>query len=190
MATKIIRKQAPNLSSSSRESMGLNCAALEKAVVERLTAHGMTVATAESCTGGLLAKRITDLPGASAVFRLGVVTYSNEEKERVLGIPRDLLALVGAVSPQVARLMATNVRQLNKSDLGIGITGIAGPDGGTPEKPVGLVYLAVAFERGCRVREIRAREPVPSRDAMRLLASSHALSMILKHLESLGSIKS
>ena len=121
---------------------GVDVDNLESVVVPELARRGQTVATAESCTGGLLAAAITDVPGSSAVFRTGLVTYANESKTRLLGVPEELLARVGAVSEEVARHMATAVRERAGSHWGIGITGIAGPDGGTEEKPVGLVYMA------------------------------------------------
>ena len=113
-------------------------------VVKLLAEYGFTVATAESCTGGLLAKKITDIPGASEAFEMGLITYANRIKTQLLHIPEEVLAEYGAVSEQVASLMAINVRELADSDFGIGITGIAGPDGGSEEKPVGLVYICVA----------------------------------------------
>ena len=126
---------------------------LEQAVVALLTAQNKTVATAESCTGGLLSGRITNVSGSSRVFSIGLVTYSNEAKQRLLQIPHALLASVGAVSPEVARAMAERVRELAGTNFGIGITGIAGPDGGTAEKPVGLVYVALATESGTTVEK-------------------------------------
>ena len=117
---------------------------LEAAVVRMLREAGMTLATAESCTGGLLAKRITDVPGSSEVFMGGVVAYSNSAKANLVGVPAERIAAHGAVSREVAEALATGVRARFGSDIGIGITGIAGPGGGTPEKPVGLVWLAIA----------------------------------------------
>ena len=123
---------------------GEDDATLEDAVVARLIEKNLTVATAESCTGGWLAQRITAVPGSSAIFHTGIVAYSNETKVHLLKIPQALVASVGAVSPEVARAMAERVRELAGSTFGIGITGVAGPGGGTDEKPVGLVYVAVA----------------------------------------------
>jgi len=117
---------------------------LEEAVVRLLIEKNKTIATAESCTGGLLAGRITNVAGSSAVFHTGVVTYANESKVDLLKVPQALIASVGAVSSQVARAMAERVRELAGSDYGISITGIAGPGGGTPDKPVGLVYVGFA----------------------------------------------
>jgi nicotinamide-nucleotide amidase len=121
---------------------------IEEIVVSRLTALSKTVALAESCTGGLLACRITNVPGASRVFLEGMVTYSNESKIRALGVPETLIATHGAVSEPVARAMAEGAAARSGADYGIGVTGIAGPDGGTPEKPVGTVFVALSERNG------------------------------------------
>jgi nicotinamide-nucleotide amidase len=131
------------------EALGANLFAvgrvtLENVVVEMLGRVGQTVATAESCTGGLLANRLTDVPGASAVFQQGVVAYANEVKMALLGVPEELLAEHGSVSAEVACAMAEGVRKRAGADYGLSTTGIAGPSGGTPEKPVGLVFYALA----------------------------------------------
>jgi nicotinamide-nucleotide amidase len=102
-----------------------------------------TVAVAESCTGGLLSELLTDIPGGSKYFLLGVVAYSNKAKETLLRIPRPLLTRRGAVSKEVAKKMAESIRKLAKADFGIGITGIAGPTGGSPDKPIGTVFIAI-----------------------------------------------
>jgi nicotinamide-nucleotide amidase len=125
---------------------------LEEVVLGQLLTRGETMAAAESCTGGLLAARITDVPGASEVFLGGVVSYSNEVKERQLGVPVELLIEHGAVSEPVARAMAVGVRERFDADWGIGITGIAGPGGGSDEKPVGLVHFAVASSSSVATR--------------------------------------
>jgi nicotinamide-nucleotide amidase len=117
-------------------------------VVARLAARGERVAIAESCTGGLVAELVTRVPGASSVFDLGVVAYANAAKERTVGVPADLLAAHGAVSEAVARALAEGIRRSSGAAWGIGLTGIAGPSGGTPEKPVGTVHLAVAGAAG------------------------------------------
>jgi len=121
---------------------------MEVSVGIELRARRQTLAVAESCTGGLIASRVTDVPGASEYFLEGLVVYSNAAKERLLGVPAELLAAHGAVSEPVARAMAENVRTRAGADYGLATTGIAGPSGGTPEKPVGLVYVAVASARG------------------------------------------
>jgi nicotinamide-nucleotide amidase len=124
--------------------VGIDVAGLEEAVLARLIASGTTLAAAESCTGGLLSARLTDVAGASAAFLGGVVSYSNQAKEQLVGVPRELLVEHGAVSEPVARAMAVGACARFGADWGIGITGIAGPSGGTADKPVGLVHWAVA----------------------------------------------
>ena len=121
---------------------------LEASVVALLTEKGRTVATAESCTGGTLASRITNIPGSSAVFETGVVTYSNHAKVDLLKVPQALVGSAGAVSPEVAKAMAERVRELAGADYGVSVTGIAGPGGGTADKPVGLVYIGLSTGKG------------------------------------------
>lgn len=121
---------------------------LEASVVALLTEKGRTVATAESCTGGTLAGRITNIPGSSAVFETGVVTYSNHAKVDLLKVPQALVGSAGAVSPEVAKAMAERVRELAGADYGVSVTGIAGPGGGTADKPVGLVYIGLSTGKG------------------------------------------
>jgi PncC family amidohydrolase len=125
-------------------------------LVERLQAlclgRGLTVATAESCTGGMIAKLITDLPGSSGYFRGGVVSYSDEVKHSLLDVPEDQLTAHGAVSAQVARSMALGALQRTSASLAVAATGVSGPGGGSPAKPVGLTYVAVADAAGVEVR--------------------------------------
>jgi nicotinamide-nucleotide amidase len=128
---------------------------LSSAVVRMLIEQRKTVSTAESCTGGLIAKSLTDVAGSSACFIDGVVTYSNAAKTRLLGVPAEMIARHGAVSRPVAEAMAVNCRRLSGSDYAISVTGIAGPTGGTPDKPVGLVYIGLADPSGCEVTEHR-----------------------------------
>ena len=130
-----------------------------EALAERLQAvcldRGLTVATAESCTGGSVAGAITAIAGSSAYFQGGVVSYANEVKRDLLGVPEALLEAHGAVSAQVALAMAAGAQRVLGADLGIATTGIAGPDGGTPDKPVGLVYIAVHDAGGSDVRRFQ-----------------------------------
>lgn len=118
---------------------------IEEKIYHLLSARSMTIATAESCSGGLLAHRLTNVPGVSEVYLLGVVSYSNEAKIDVLDVDADMIREKGAVSADVAIQMAKGVQKLAKSSLGIGITGIAGPTGGSEEKPVGTVYIALCL---------------------------------------------
>lgn len=158
---------------------------LEETVLHLLLEQNKTVATAESCTGGLVAKRITDLPGSSAVFEMGAVTYSNRIKTQLLGVPEALLEQYGAVSEPVAKAMAEGVVQVSGSDLGIGITGIAGPGGGSDEKPVGLVYVSLSDGENTWVKKLTGA-PVPrSREFYRNRAASTALDMIRRYLRGL-----
>lgn len=113
-------------------------------IIDTLRENGLRLATAESCTGGLLAAAVTDIPGASDVFDCGVVSYSNAIKAQVLSVSTDVLAEVGAVSHQTAQAMAKGVRSLAGADIALSTTGIAGPGGGSKEKPVGLVYIGLA----------------------------------------------
>ena len=117
---------------------------LQTLAVNALIKLNKKVSTAESCTGGLVSKRITEVSGSSAVFECGVCSYSNRIKNKILGVKNDTLKSVGAVSPETAAQMAEGVKILSDADFGISTTGIAGPTGGTPEKPVGLVYMAVS----------------------------------------------
>jgi nicotinamide-nucleotide amidase len=117
---------------------------IEVTVGDLLQAKGLTLAVAESCTAGLLGARITSVPGSSAYFAGGVIAYSNALKERLLGVPAETLARHGAVSEETAVAMVRGVRSVTGADVALAVTGIAGPGGGTPEKPVGLVYIALA----------------------------------------------
>jgi nicotinamide-nucleotide amidase len=116
---------------------------IQETVVELLIKHKMKLATAESCTGGLIAQKITSVAGASECFDCGVVTYSNEQKQKLLGVSAETLEKFGAVSEQTALEMCKGVRTLADADFGISVTGIAGPGGGTPEKPVGTVWIGI-----------------------------------------------
>ena len=125
---------------------------MEQAVAGLFGRRRLTLALAESCTGGLIAKRLTDVPGSSAFFLEGAVTYSNAAKERLLGVPQIILDTRGAVSSECAAAMAAGARMAAGSDLGLAVTGIAGPDGGTDDKPVGTVFISLAAPEGCWTR--------------------------------------
>ena len=152
---------------------------VEQRCYEALKARGVTFAAAESCTGGLIAKRLTDVPGASAAFLGGVVSYTNAVKAGVLGVPRDLLEQYGAVSEPVARAMAEGVRRLTGSDLSVSVTGLAGPDGDDRGNPVGTVYVGLSWQGGSLVRRLALGGDRPR---IRLLAASSALDIIRRHL--------
>ena len=122
----------------------LNSDTLQENVVAKLREKGVKLATAESCTGGLLSERITAVSGASDVFDFGVCTYANEMKHKVLGVSNETLSVLGAVSAETAMQMAEGARNVSGADLAVSTTGIAGPTGGTPEKPVGLVYCGIS----------------------------------------------
>jgi len=153
---------------------------LENWVVEALRQMGKTVAFAESCTGGLLAHRLTNVPGASEVFREGYVVYSNEAKEHLLGVPFDLLRLHGAVSADVAAAMAQGALQSSNSDYALAVTGIAGPGGGSIEKPVGTVFIALAQAGAGTVVE-KHFFPV-EREVFKLLVSQSGFDLLRKAL--------
>ncbi len=156
---------------------GENEDTLAHAVARLLTQTKKTVATAESCTGGLVAKCLTDIPGSSAYFLNGFVTYTNESKTRFLGVAAELIRKHGAVSMPVAEAMASGVRGVSGSDYAVSVTGIAGPDGGTADKPVGLVCFALAHPDGCDAYERRLGSDM-RRDEIRDRASKFALNLI------------
>ena len=148
---------------------------LGQVVGEKLTRHRKTLAVAESCTGGLLAKLLTDIPGASEYFTCGWVTYSNQAKSSELGIAADLIEKHGAVSEQVAEAMARGARNRADTDFAIGITGIAGPGGGSEQKPSGLVYVSVDSEQGCETKRCLFTH---NRRFVRLRSAQTALNML------------
>ena len=160
---------------------GVGDAPLEDVVARLLAARGVSLALAESCTGGLIGHRLTRTPGASVFLDGGVIAYSNAAKERWLHVPEAVLERRGAVSAEVARAMAESVRAQARTDLGVATTGIAGPGGATADKPVGLVYIALAHGGGTETREMRFG-PEPGREGVKYLASQTALDMIRLHL--------
>ncbi|MGQ0570433.1 MAG: competence/damage-inducible protein A [Armatimonadota bacterium] len=156
---------------------GVDDNTLHEMTARLLLERRVTLAVAESCTGGLVASRLTEVPGSSAFLLAGFVTYSNEAKTRDLGVPEELIVRHGAVSGPVAEAMAAGVRQRTGAHLGVAITGIAGPDGATAYKPVGLVYLTISTTAGARTEEVRFGEE-PGRAGVRHLAAQAALNLI------------
>jgi len=163
---------------------GQNDDTLPKAVASLLTENGLKLSVAESCTGGLVGHLLTDVPGVSASFLADVVAYSNEAKTDLLGVDAKLIAREGAVSEAVALAMAQGIRQRSKSDFAVSVTGIAGPSGGTPQKPVGLVYIGVATPQGSTAHKLQMRPP---RELIKFRSAMTALNLlrkaILKHIQ-------
>jgi len=156
---------------------------LEEVVVDLLRGKAESLALAESCTGGMIASRITDVSGASAVLGYGCVTYSNEAKTRLVGVPAELIASHGAVSEPVAQAMAEGVLQVSGADHALAATGIAGPTGGSDEKPVGTVFVALASRD--QPTEVRKLFFPAGRDRFKLLTSQAALEMLRRRLRGL-----
>lgn len=156
-----------------------NC--IEEAAVGMLKEHHLKVATAESCTGGLIAKRITDVPGASEVFECGIISYANGIKHKVLGVSEDDLNKYGAVSEPVAKQMAQGALKVSGADIAVSVTGIAGPDSDSTGKPVGLVYIGLADKENVWVRKIRTSRT--DRSYNRYVSASNALDMIRLYID-------
>ncbi|MBO4988192.1 MAG: CinA family protein [Lachnospiraceae bacterium] len=152
---------------------------LEEQIVGLLQEKKVTLATAESCTGGMLASRIIDVPGVSEVFKAGFVTYANEAKQNLIGVKEDTLAQFGAVSEQTAREMVLGAIKAAKADMAVATTGIAGPGGGTKEKPVGLVYIACGSADDIIVERCLFNG---SRKEIRQASVEHALGMLYKEI--------
>jgi nicotinamide-nucleotide amidase len=175
---------ADALAAALRERLGAHLFAEDERPVEELVlglcrARGLSLATAESCTGGLVAARLTSVPGSSDVFRGAVVAYADEVKEAELGVPMELLRRYGAVSAEVARAMAAGARERLGVDVSVSVTGVAGPAGGTPEKPVGLVYLCAVGAEG----ELAAVFSLPAdRETVRRRAAASALHLVRRLL--------
>ncbi len=157
--------------------------ALEISAGRLLAEHGLSIACAESCTGGLLTSRLTDVSGSSAYVKGSIVSYSNEIKEKLVGVKSATLSKYGAVSEQTAREMAEGIRTAVETDIGVGITGIAGPDGGTPKKPVGLVYIAVSGKNGTVVKENHFNG---TRSEIKLQTTEKSLKMIEDYISTGG----
>jgi nicotinamide-nucleotide amidase len=155
--------------------LGEGATDVAEALVAQLDRVGWTLATAESCTGGLIAQRITAIPGVSSCYLGGVVSYANSAKERLLGVERELLEAHGAVSPQVAEAMAAGVRSRLGADISLSVTGVAGPEGGTSEKPVGLVWLGMATAEGVWTRKLELGPEQP-RDVIQSRSAKHAMN--------------
>lgn len=161
-------------------AIGTDVGSIQEVCLALLKEQGLTLGTAESCTGGLIAKLITDLPGASAVLKGGVVSYTNEVKAGVLGVPQALLDEHGAVSAPVAEAMARGAKKVLGCDIALSATGVAGPDPDDRGNPVGLVYLGLAWEDQCLVQEFHAGRG--DRERIRRMAAGTALDMVRKHL--------
>jgi nicotinamide-nucleotide amidase len=155
---------------------------LEVLVGALLRGRNATLAVAESCTGGLLGARLTSIPGSSRYFSGGFITYSNALKREMLGVPAQTLERFGAVSPETAEAMAAGTRERTGSTYAISITGIAGPDGGSEEKPVGLVYLGIAGPEGTAVAQ---RRFIGDRERIRVFTTQAALDLLRRRLQGL-----
>ena len=149
-------------------------------VVTLLKEKNKTLATAESCTGGMIGAAITSVPGSSEVYGFGFITYANEAKEKLLGVKHETLAAHGAVSPETAAEMAAGARRAANADIAIAVTGIAGPGGGTPEKPVGLVYVGISSDKGTRTLKLNLSG---DRDQVRLQTCIKALGTVIEDLK-------
>ena len=160
---------------------GIDTKTLENTLVLALKKHGKTFACAESCTGGLIAKRITDISGSSSVFLGGCVTYANSVKQNLLGVKAETLEQFGAVSEQTALQMAEGVRKLTGADIGVSTTGIAGPTGGTPEKPVGTVFVAISTAEHTKCIKL-SLSSMRSREFIRDVSASNAINLALEYL--------
>ena len=179
-AEKLINPVERKICSRLKEYIyGKDTQTLEEVVASGLNKSRRTIAVAESCTGGLVSKRLTNISGSSRYFPLGLVVYSNKSKQSLLGIPKEVLKGSGAVSKEVAQILAKNVKELAKTDLGLGITGIAGPTGATKDKPVGLTFIALATPRKIQCQEFHFHG---DRTAVRLRASQAALEMVRRYL--------
>ena len=163
---------------------GVDVPSLEYVVLEELKAKGLTLGTAESCTGGLIAKRFTDVPGASQAFKGGIVSYTNEIKAGVLGVPQELLDQFGAVSKEVAAAMAEGARRVLGCDLALSSTGVAGPDRDDRGNEVGTMFVAIAAPEGTHVRPLRLGAR-PMRERLRTQTASHAFDLARRYLSGL-----
>jgi PncC family amidohydrolase len=152
----------------------------EERILRLMVSNSLKMSVAESCTGGLIASRITDIAGSSEYFEAGVVTYSNQSKTRFLGVPEDMIVSLGAVSREVAQSMAEGVRRATGSDVGLSVTGIAGPGGGSDVKPVGTVFIGLSSNSDSIVRGFHFRG---DRKEVRQQASEAALQLAIDYFE-------
>ncbi|MEK9742074.1 MAG: CinA family protein [Pelagibacteraceae bacterium] len=152
-----------------------------KKIIRKLINKKKTIAVAESCTGGLLSKNITDIPGSSKIFKLGIVCYSNSSKKNLLKVPNKILKNYGAVSPEVSKILSKNLLKISKSDYAISITGIAGPSGGSIKKPIGLVYISIANKKGQKVFKFNFNKKF-KREKIRSLTVKKALVLLSKNI--------
>jgi nicotinamide-nucleotide amidase len=188
-ALRRVEVRADTLATQAREAIGrsvygLGDEPLEVRVLNALRRRGLSIAAAESCTGGILQKRLTDVPGCSDVFRGGVIAYANDVKERALGVRNEDMVAHGAVSEEVARAMAQNVRERLGASIAVSTTGIAGPGGGSPDKPVGTVWIGVATAKAAFA--VHKKLPDFGRDRVRDMATATALRLVLETVESEG----
>lgn len=151
-------------------------------LVKLLLEKNLKISTCESCTGGLVSKKITEVPGSSEIFEFGAVTYANKFKNRVATVSKETLEKYGAVSEQCAFEMAKGIKEFSESDIGISTTGIAGPGGGTKEKPVGLVYMCVYSDKGFETyKNVFGQDK--DREEIRNLAAEKILALVTSHIE-------
>ena len=148
-------------------------------IILKLIEKNITLSTAESCTGGSLGKIITSVPGASSIYGYGFITYANEAKERLIGVSSETLEKYGAVSKQTACEMAQGAKEVSGSDIAVSVTGIAGPGGGTAEKPVGLVYIAIAHNNGVEFKKLNLKG---TRDEIRAQSCDEIFNLIKESL--------
>lgn len=179
-AEKLVSRTVEEIASRLSEYVFSNDeATLEEVVGKLLSQKKLTIAIAESCTGGLVSNRITNVPGSSNYFERGIVSYSNESKIEILEVPKELIESVGAVSAEVVEAMAEGIRKLAHSDIGIAISGIAGPGGGTEAKPVGTVFIGISHEKGVSSRRFQFKG---TREEIKLISSEVALDRIRKFI--------
>lgn len=182
MAKNLVLPVVKNiLKKTGKYFFGFNDETLEELVAKKLLSKKETIAVAESCTGGLLSKRLTDISGSSKYVKLNLVTYSNEAKKKLLGVSDEVLKRYGAVSSKVAALMAKGVKKLSNCSIGVSVTGIAGPTGGSKEKPIGLVYFGLAKGNNIKTQKILFGSN-SSRKEIKFLATQFALNWLRKEM--------